>query len=73
MAKSKTTETTSVKSPDYICWTVTSTGDTAFWNRMGAAWQHKDGKGLSLKLDTLPVDGRIVLRRPLAAAEGART
>lgn len=31
----------------------------AFWNRIGAAWQNKDG-GFSIQLDAIPIDGRIV-------------
>ena len=34
------------------------------WTEIGAAWPHKDGKGFSIKLQALPVDGRIVLREP---------
>ncbi len=34
------------------------------WTEIGAAWPHKDGKGFSIKLQGLPVDGRIVLREP---------
>jgi hypothetical protein len=70
MARTKTEEP---KAPAFIAWTVTTKGENVFWNRMGAAWHHKDGKGLSLKLDTLPVDGRIVLRAPLEAEAGARS
>ena len=33
-----------------------------YWTRIGAAWEHKDGKGFGLKLDLFPRDGRIVLR-----------
>jgi hypothetical protein len=33
--------------------------------RIGAAWEHEDGEGLTLQLDLLPVTGgRIVLRKP---------
>ncbi len=31
--------------------------DKAFWNRIGAAWPHKDGKGFAVILD-----GDIVIR-----------
>ncbi len=34
----------------------------ADWNRVGAAWLHKDGKGFDLTLDSVPLSGRIVLR-----------
>lgn len=33
------------------------------WNRIGAAWEHEDGKGFSLQLDLIPVaTGKITLR-----------
>ncbi len=35
------------------------------WVRIGAAFSHSDGKGVSLDLDAFPVGtGRIVLREP---------
>lgn len=38
--------------------------------RIGAAWDHEDGKDLTLQLDLLPVTGgRIVLREPSEANE----
>lgn len=37
--------------------------ENAFWTRIGAAWDHKDGEGYTLQLDLVPVaTGRIVLR-----------
>ena len=39
-------------------------GDRSFFNRIGAAFPHKDGKGHTIALDAVPVDGRIVLRTP---------
>lgn len=37
--------------------------ENAPWNRIGAAWDHKDGEGFTLQLDLVPVSGgRIVLR-----------
>jgi hypothetical protein len=39
------------------------TGETdSSWNRVGVAFLHKDGKGLDVILDALPVNGRVVLR-----------
>jgi hypothetical protein len=32
---------------------------------IGAAWQHRNGKGLSLQLSAMPMNGQIVLREPL--------
>lgn len=36
--------------------------DKNHWVRIGAAWPHKDGKGMSISLDLLPRDGRISMR-----------
>ena len=35
------------------------------WTKIGAAWMHKDKKGLDIVLEALPVDGRLKLREPL--------
>lgn len=32
------------------------------WTRIGAGWPHQDARGMSLVLDLLPVDGRLVVR-----------
>ena len=51
--------------PSMIAWHVAERGERSYWNRIGAAWQHEDGEGLTLQLDLLPVaGGRIVLRAP---------
>lgn len=54
------------KGPVLIAWHVTEKSDSkGFWTRIGAAWDHDDGKGLTLQLDLVPVaSGRIVLRVP---------
>jgi hypothetical protein len=55
--------------PALIAWHIAERGEKSFWTRIGAAWDHEDGKGLTLQLDLVPVNGgRIVLREP--AAEG---
>lgn len=35
---------------------------SASWTRIGAAWAHKDGNGYDVRLQALPVDGRLTLR-----------
>ncbi|MEM6409252.1 MAG: hypothetical protein AAF700_12670 [Pseudomonadota bacterium] len=40
----------------------TGDGEKAIWTRIGAAWEHKDGKGFELRMDAVPLDERIVLR-----------
>ena len=54
------------KTPSHIAYAVREgSGDRGFWTRIGAAWHHEDGVGLTLQLDLVPVkDGRIVLRVP---------
>ena len=39
----------------------------AIWTGIGAAWPHDKGAGLTLILDFLPVEPRIVLVEPKAA------
>ena len=37
-------------------------GRNSLWSKIGAAWAHKDGQGYEVRVDAVPVDGRIVLR-----------
>lgn len=53
------------KAPDFIAWHVSNRGEKAFCTKVGAAWFHRDRKGLSLQLEVVPINGRIVLRTPL--------
>jgi len=61
------------KPPALIAWHVAERGeDKAFWTRIGAAWEHEDGEGLTLQLNLFPAaGGRIVLRAPKQEEEGA--
>jgi hypothetical protein len=72
----KTPSTLDAKAPDFIAWHVQQKGEKSYWNKVGASWKHKDGKGMTLQLETLPINGRIVLRVPTdnttAGDEGAR-
>jgi hypothetical protein len=36
------------------------------WHPIGAAWKQTKGEGYNLQLDSLPIDGRIVLLPPKA-------
>jgi hypothetical protein len=64
--QTNTTEATREnKSPKLIAWHVAERGEKAFWTRIGAAFDHKDGEGFTLQLDLIPASsGRIVLRAP---------
>jgi hypothetical protein len=50
------------KKPTLIAYTVKDRGEGQkdIWTRIGAAWPHGSGNGLSIQLDALPMDGRIV-------------
>jgi hypothetical protein len=51
------------KAPSHIAYQVRDSEDgKGFWTRIGAAWQHADGKGFNVTLDNIPLDGRVVLR-----------
>ena len=51
------------RQPDFKAYHVQNTPDgKAIWNPVGAAWTHRDGKGMQLQLNTMPVDGRVTLR-----------
>jgi hypothetical protein len=39
-------------------------GQKAIWRRIGVAFPHDKGAGLTVLLDALPIDGRIVLVEP---------
>jgi hypothetical protein len=62
-----TTETkTSTKpssKPAYLAYHVRDgKGEKGFFTRIGAAWPNADGKGFNVKLEVVPLDGRITLR-----------
>jgi hypothetical protein len=61
----QTTNTQDPKAPDFLAWHVTQKGTKSFWNKVGAAWKHKDGHGYTIQLEVVPINGRIVLRQPI--------
>jgi hypothetical protein len=60
-----TATSTEPKTPVFQAWHVANKGDDSFWTKVGAAWPHRDGKGLSLILSVIPMNGQIVLRQHL--------
>lgn len=48
--------------PTHAVWQVNGEGERARWMRIGSAWVHEDTKGLNMRLDSLPLTGRIVVR-----------
>lgn len=61
------TKTETKAAPAYRIFCVTKDGEKSVWQEIGAAWKHKDGKGLNLQFKALPLpEGEIVLREPKA-------
>ena len=55
----------SKKRPSHVAYQVQNGKDgKGYWTRVGVAWATKDGKGFSIQLQAVPLDGRIVLREP---------
>jgi len=52
--------------PSFLAYAVKDRGrnQKAIWTKIGAAWPHIDGKGYSIELDAVPLDGRLVLMEP---------
>jgi hypothetical protein len=51
------------RKPNYIAYNVNyAQNGQSYSNRVGAAWNHKDGQGLDIQLESIPVDGRVTLR-----------
>jgi hypothetical protein len=53
--------------PAFVAYHVSDQGrGRKFWTRLGSAWTHKSGEGLTIFVNVLPIDfdGRIVLMPP---------
>ncbi len=57
-----TKETKEKKAPTHGVYVVQGDGDNKRWIKIGAAWQNKDGKGMNLILDALPLTNKVVVR-----------
>ena len=56
----------------YAVYVVEGEGDAAFWTKIGAAWPHEDGEGFNIQLTAMPLNGRLVVRKPKANKEAGR-
>lgn len=55
--------------PSHAVYIVEGEGESAFWTKIGAAWENDDGQGFNLQLSALPLTGRLVVRKPKPQAE----
>lgn len=67
------TPSTASNGPHFEAFVVTrrAEADKGFWTRVGAAWNHADGEGLTLRLVALPTEGELVLRKPRPESESS--
>ena len=47
--------------PSHRLFNVMGDGDNARWTDIGVAWPTKDGKGFTLALNVVPLNGRVVM------------
>jgi len=57
-----TEQATDKSRPTHTIYKVTGEGESGNWVKVGVAFPHKDGKGLHLLFDGIPVEGRIAVR-----------
>lgn len=50
--------------PSHAVYVVEGEGENAFWTKIGAAWMHEDGEGYNIQLTAIPLNGRLVVRKP---------
>ncbi len=60
---SDTSTNASPKAPTHAAYQVRDRdGLKGLWTRVGSAWPHADGRGFTVQLDAVPLDGRVSLR-----------
>ena len=62
------------KRPSHLAYQVKEgrDGEKSYFNRIGAAFEHRDGQGYNVVLDSVPVDGRVTLRTPQERVQDLR-
>lgn len=53
---------TNTNRPQFRLYSVSGEGEAARWTDIGVAWKTRDGKGFTLSLNALPLNGRIIMR-----------
>jgi hypothetical protein len=65
MSDNKTETKKTGNSPSYIAYQVSDRDQQkGFWTRIGVAFAHADGKGFTIQVAAVPLDGRVTLRLP---------
>ncbi len=56
---------TPARKPDFVAYNVRPRGEQkSRWTEIGVAFRHKDGNGLDILFEAIPLSGKIVLRTP---------
>lgn len=60
--------------PSYYAYAVEKgeEGKQDSWTQVGAAFGHRDGRGFTIQLRAMPINGQLVLREPKEAEEQKR-
>ncbi|MEO1039510.1 MAG: hypothetical protein AAFX09_08185 [Pseudomonadota bacterium] len=59
--------------PSHVAYSVRENGKgDSYFNRVGAAFPHKDGQGFNIDLEAFPTNGKVVLRTPRQRLEEQR-
>lgn len=53
---------TNTNRPSHRLFNVCGEGDKTRWIDIGVAWPTRDGKGFTLQLNGVPLNGRVVMR-----------
>jgi hypothetical protein len=56
--------------PSHAVYIVEGEGESAFWTKIGSAWQHDDGDGFNISLAAVPLTGRLVIRKRQPKSQG---
>jgi len=65
-------QSTKTNRPTHNVYVVEGEGDSAYWTKVGAAWQHEDREGFNISLSAMPLSGRLVVRTAKADKDTAR-
>jgi hypothetical protein len=52
------------QSKPYNVYVVEGEGDASYWTKVGVAFPHEDGDGFNVILNVVPLNGRLVIRKP---------
>ena len=64
MADQENNNRNQTKGPDFVAYNVRENSNGKdYWDRVGVGFKHKDGKGVDIRLNSLPTDGHVTLRQ----------